>query len=106
MDLTDYFLKAHQEQQLSSSLLPQNSQFKSKTRPTGFEDARLTPLIDAEETPTYLFYRIDVNAIVPVVDSAGWTLSVKGLVNNPLVLNYESNQVYESGRTICYSIMY
>jgi DMSO/TMAO reductase YedYZ molybdopterin-dependent catalytic subunit len=83
------FSKADQEQQLSSSLLPQNSQFKSKTRPTGFEDARLTPLIDAEETPTYLFYRIDVNAIVPVVDSAGWTLSVKGLVNNPLVLNYD-----------------
>ncbi|HEY0580452.1 MAG TPA: molybdopterin-dependent oxidoreductase, partial [Candidatus Nitrosocosmicus sp.] len=83
------FSKADQEQQLSSSLFPQNSQFKSKTRPTGFEDARLTPLIDAEETPTYLFYRIDVNAIVPVVDAASWSLSVKGLVNNPLVLNYD-----------------
>ena len=42
-----------------------------------------------KKLPTYLFYRIDVNAIVPVVDSAGWTLSVKGLVNNPLVLNYD-----------------
>lgn len=85
------FSQTDQQQQLpsSSSLLPQNSQFKSKSRPIGFEDARLTPLIDAEETPTYLFYRIDINAIVPVVDAAGWTLSVKGLVNNPLVINYD-----------------
>ena len=85
------FSQTDQQQQLSSSSssLPQNSQFKSKSRPVGFEDARLTPLIDAEETPTYLFYRIDINAIVPVVDTAGWTLSVKGLVNNPLVINYD-----------------
>ncbi len=80
------------QQQLSSSsssILPQNSQFISKSRPKGFEDAILTPLIDAEETPTYLFYRIDKNAVVPVVDAAGWNLNIKGLVNNPLTLNYE-----------------
>ena len=73
----------------SSSILSQNSQFISKSRPQGFENAILTPLIDAEETPTYLFYRIDKNAVVPVVDAAGWNLNVKGLVNNPLTLNYE-----------------
>ena len=84
-------LFSHTEQQLStvsSSPLSQNTQLKPKLRPTGFEDAMLTPLIDAEETPTYLFYRIDKNAIVPVVDAAGWSLNIKGLVNNPLVMNY------------------
>jgi DMSO/TMAO reductase YedYZ molybdopterin-dependent catalytic subunit len=84
-------LFSHTEQQLpalSSSPLSQNTQFKPKLRPTGFGDAILTPLIDAEETPTYLFYRIDKNAIVPVVDAAGWRLNIKGLVNNPLVMNY------------------
>ena len=81
-------LFSHQEQTqqlpISSSSLSQNSQFKAKSRPPGFGDAVLTPLIDAEETPTYLFYRIDKNVIVPVVDAAGWNLNVKGLVNNPL----------------------
>ena len=84
-------LFSHTEQQLStisSSPLSQNTQFKPKLRPPGFEDAILTSLIDAEETPTYLFYRIDKNAIVPVVDAAGWSLNIKGLVNNPLVMNY------------------
>ena len=33
-----------------------NIQYRPKSRPPGFEDATLTPLIDAEETPTYLFY--------------------------------------------------
>ena len=89
--LNRLFSHPEQLQQLSttSSSSLQNSQFKPKSRPPGFEDAGLTPLIDAEETPTYLFYRIDKNVIVPVVDAAGWNLNIKGLVNNPLVLNYE-----------------
>ncbi len=92
-------LFSHTEQQLStvsSSPLSQNTQFKPKLRPTGFEDAILTPLIDAEETPTYLFYRIDKNAIVPVVDAAGWSLNIKGLVNNPLVMNYDEIKTMNS----------
>lgn len=91
----------------SSSSILQNSQFIAKSRPRGFEDAILTPLIDAEETPTYLFYRIDKNAIVPVVDAAGWNLNIKGLVNNPLTLNYEEikamNHVEEYATLSCVS---
>jgi DMSO/TMAO reductase YedYZ molybdopterin-dependent catalytic subunit len=71
----------------SSSTLLLSQQ--SRARPQGFEDPRLTPLLDSEVTPTYLFYRIDINPIVPVVDSASWTLTVKGLVNNPLTITYE-----------------
>ncbi len=78
-----------QEVQLPSSsslsLLP----LQSKSKPLGFEDPRLAPLLDSEVTPTYLFYRIDINPIVPVVDATSWTLTVKGLVNNPLTITYE-----------------
>jgi hypothetical protein len=55
----------------------------------GFQDPRLAPLLDSEVTPTYLFYRIDINPIVPVVDATSWSLNVKGLVNNPLTITYE-----------------
>jgi DMSO/TMAO reductase YedYZ molybdopterin-dependent catalytic subunit len=61
---------------------------QSRSKPLGFEDPRLAPLLDSEVTPTYLFYRIDINPIVPVVDATSWTLNVKGLVNNPLSLTY------------------
>jgi DMSO/TMAO reductase YedYZ molybdopterin-dependent catalytic subunit/uncharacterized Tic20 family protein len=69
----------------SLSLLP----LQSKSKALGFEDPRLAPLLDSEVTPTYLFYRIDINPIVPVVDATSWTLTVKGLVNNPLTITYE-----------------
>ena len=83
------------EQQLGSELSQQAQNnatqqiLQSKTRPAGFEDPRLTPLLDAEITPTYLFYRIDINAIVPVVNAQDWNLSIKGLVDNPIVINYK-----------------
>ena len=69
----------------SPSLLPP----QSRSKPVGFEDPRLAPLLDSEVTPTYLFYRIDINPIVPVVDATSWSLNVKGLVNNPLTITYE-----------------
>jgi DMSO/TMAO reductase YedYZ molybdopterin-dependent catalytic subunit len=62
---------------------------QSATKPLGFEDPRLAPLLNSEVTPTYLFYRIDINPIVPVVDATSWGLNVKGLVNNPLTMTYE-----------------
>ena len=61
---------------------------QSRSKPAGFENPLLTPLIDAEVTPTYLFYRIDINTVVPTIDAATWNLSIKGLVNNPVVINY------------------
>jgi DMSO/TMAO reductase YedYZ molybdopterin-dependent catalytic subunit len=71
--------------QTSVSLLPT----QSRSKPVGFEDPRLAPLLDSEITPTYLFYRIDINPIVPVVDASSWSLNVKGLVNSPLTISYE-----------------
>jgi heme/copper-type cytochrome/quinol oxidase subunit 2 len=71
--------------QTSTSLLPP----QSRSKPVGFEDPRLTPLLDSEITLTYLFYRIDTNPIVPVVDATSWSLNVKGLVNTHLTITYE-----------------
>jgi DMSO/TMAO reductase YedYZ molybdopterin-dependent catalytic subunit len=88
LGLNRLFLK--QEVQIPSpsssrSLLPP----QSRSKPLGFEDPRLAPLLDSEVTPTYLFYRIDINPIVPEVDATTWTLTVKGLVNNPFKITYE-----------------
>ena len=57
--------------------------------PKGFEDPNLAPLLASEVTPTYLFYRIDINPIVPQVDSKSWNLTIKGLVEKPLTINYD-----------------
>jgi DMSO/TMAO reductase YedYZ molybdopterin-dependent catalytic subunit len=57
--------------------------------PKGFEDPNLVPLLASEVTPTYLFYRIDINPIVPRVDSKSWNLTIKGLVEKPLTVDYD-----------------
>jgi DMSO/TMAO reductase YedYZ molybdopterin-dependent catalytic subunit len=73
-----------QEQESTTPLLPQTG-----PRPKGFEDPNLVPLLASEVTPTYLFYRIDINPIVPQVDSKSWNLTIKGLVEKPLSINYD-----------------
>lgn len=79
-------LRQNEEQELESTvpLLPQ-----SGPKPRGFEDPNLAPLLASEVTPTYLFYRIDINPIVPEVDSKSWNLTIKGLVEKPLNINYD-----------------
>jgi DMSO/TMAO reductase YedYZ molybdopterin-dependent catalytic subunit len=88
LGLNRLFSGQEQEQELtavqSSQLLPQ-----SRPVPVGFEDPLLAPLLGSELTPTYLFYRIDIDPIVPVVDAKTWNLNVKGLVSNPLTITYE-----------------
>ncbi|MGZ5490001.1 MAG: molybdopterin-dependent oxidoreductase [Nitrososphaeraceae archaeon] len=68
-----------------SNLLPP----QSGSIPTEFKDPTLAPLLASEITPTYLFYRIDINPIVPEVDVNSWSLLIKGMVGNPLKLSYE-----------------
>ncbi|HXW12097.1 MAG TPA: molybdopterin-dependent oxidoreductase [Nitrososphaeraceae archaeon] len=78
--------RQNEEQELESTapLLPQ-----SGPKPKGFEDPNLAPLLASEVTPTYLFYRIDINPIVPEVDSKSWNLTIKGLVEKPLNIDYD-----------------
>ena len=82
--------EVEQQQQFQSdisNLLPQSQQ--SGSIPSEFKDPTLAPLLASEITPTYLFYRIDINPIVPEVDVNSWNLQVKGMVDNPLKLSYE-----------------
>jgi DMSO/TMAO reductase YedYZ molybdopterin-dependent catalytic subunit len=68
-----------------SNLLPPQSRSISPD----FKDPTLAPLLASEITPTYLFYRIDINPIVPEVDVNSWNLLIKGMVGTPLKLSYE-----------------
>jgi DMSO/TMAO reductase YedYZ molybdopterin-dependent catalytic subunit len=79
--------RQNEAQELASTtpdVLPQTG-----PRPKGFEDPNIAPLLASEVTPTYLFYRIDINPIIPQVDSKSWNLTIKGLVEKPLTINYE-----------------
>jgi DMSO/TMAO reductase YedYZ molybdopterin-dependent catalytic subunit len=76
--------EAQEQASTTPNLLPQTG-----PRPKGFEDPNLAPLLASEVTPTYLFYRIDIDPIVPQVDSKSWNLTIKGLVEKPLTINYD-----------------
>jgi DMSO/TMAO reductase YedYZ molybdopterin-dependent catalytic subunit len=76
--------EAQEQASTTPNLLPQTG-----PKPKGFEDPSLAPLLASEVTPTYLFYRIDINPIVPQVDSESWNLTIKGLVEKPLTINYD-----------------
>ena len=62
---------------------------QQRSIPSEFKDPALAPLLGSEITPTYLFYRIDINPVVPEVDVNSWNLQVKGMVDNPLKLRYD-----------------
>ncbi len=96
--LNRIFSSSGQQQQIpsSSSSISQIPQLRSRPIPQGFEGPKLTPLLDAEVTPSYLFYRIDKNSIVPVVDAKEWVLTVKGLVDAPLNINYDEIKSMDS----------
>lgn len=83
--------EVEQQQQFQSS---DTSNLLSSPQHSGsiaseFKDPALAPLLASEITPTYLFYRIDINPIVPEVDVNSWNLQIKGMVDNPLKLSYE-----------------
>ncbi len=96
--LNRIFSGSGQQQQIPSSpsSISQLPQLKSRPIPPGFEGPKMTPLLDAEVTPTYLFYRIDKNTIFPVVDAKEWVLTVKGLVDAPLNINYDEIKSMDS----------
>lgn len=75
-------------QRSTSSLLSQFLRRSAGSKPVGFENPRLAPLLASEITPTELFYRIDKNPIVPVIMASAWKLTVKGLVAKPLQMRY------------------
>ena len=62
---------------------------QSRSISPDFKDPTLAPFLASEITPTYLFYRIDINPIVPEVNVNSWNLLIKGMVGTPLKLSYE-----------------
>ncbi|HZC48247.1 MAG TPA: sulfite oxidase [Nitrososphaeraceae archaeon] len=84
----------------AQSPLPLESELKSKPRPVGFEDPRLTALLASEITPTDLFYRVDINPIPPTVDVNSWQLEVKGLVSQTSTITYEELRAMPSVQQI------
>lgn len=50
--------------------------------------ATVSSLYNQEVTPNDKFYRVDVDIIVPEVNSNQWILSISGLVDHPLTLTY------------------
>ncbi|MBA2267010.1 MAG: molybdopterin-dependent oxidoreductase [Nitrosopumilus sp.] len=99
---------SEQQQQQPRALDQSIQQFlQSKSKPPGFENPILTPIVDAEVTPTYLFYRIDINTVVPTINANDWNLTIKGLVDNPVVINYAEirsmNSVEEFATLTCIS---
>ena len=84
----DKLLSRQNETQELPSTTP-NLLPRTGPRPKGFEDPNLAPLLASEITPTYLFYRIDINPIIPQVDSKSWNLTIKGLVEKPITINYD-----------------
>jgi len=84
----DKLLSRQNETQELPSTTP-NLLPRTGPKPRGFEDPNLAPLLASEITPTYLSYRIDINPIIPQVDSKTWNLTIKGLVEKPITINYD-----------------
>jgi DMSO/TMAO reductase YedYZ molybdopterin-dependent catalytic subunit len=87
---TSRLLFTTQEQALEpGSVSPVLPAPQPSSAPPIFQNRVLSPLLGYEVTPTELFYRIDINPIIPTVNSGTWRLNIKGLVENPIELTYE-----------------
>lgn len=52
-------------------------------------DVAATPGITPIVVPNSDFYRIDTAIVVPQVDPAGWSLTIDGMVDNPISLSFQ-----------------
>lgn len=75
------------------SAKPSDKRAQPTESTSGFEGKFAAPglasFFASEVTPNDRFYQVDINIVTPVVDANTWTLTVKGLLNNPLELMYE-----------------
>jgi DMSO/TMAO reductase YedYZ molybdopterin-dependent catalytic subunit len=71
----------------SEVVLPPPAEPTPVTAPTGAELGLdgITPVVTANDR----FYRIDEALVVPSVDLDGWTLEIRGMVDEPLTLTYD-----------------
>ncbi len=69
---------------------PRRSTLPPASQP--FDAPGLTPYVTATDD----FYRIDTALLTPQVDPAGWTLSLKGMVDSPFSITYDELLAMES----------
>jgi DMSO/TMAO reductase YedYZ molybdopterin-dependent catalytic subunit len=72
----------------SSNSVPVNPQPEplSTDVPAIFRDARLSDLVGSEVTDNRVFYRVDIDPILPKLNEDSWTLKIHGEVKSPLTL--------------------
>ena len=96
-------ISPRQAVQQSPSLLLSQFQKSSKSKPSGFEDPELAPLLVSEITPTDLFYRIDKNPIVPVVMASTWKLTCERTSYQATGNKLRRIKEYAFCRGVCYT---
>jgi DMSO/TMAO reductase YedYZ molybdopterin-dependent catalytic subunit len=57
----------------------------AKTITAGAQLAGMTPLTTSIER----FYRVDIALVTPQIDAASWTLTIDGMVDQPLTMSYD-----------------
>ena len=79
-------IRGRAEAQRAALVLPDPVEIAlDPTSTNEFDLAGLTPIVVGNAT----FYRIDTALVVPTIDPAEWTLTIKGMVDREIVLTYD-----------------
>jgi DMSO/TMAO reductase YedYZ molybdopterin-dependent catalytic subunit len=79
-------IRGRAEAQRAALVLPEPIEIAlDPTSANDFDLAGLTPVVVGNST----FYRIDTALVVPSIDPAEWTLTIKGMVDREIVLSYD-----------------
>jgi DMSO/TMAO reductase YedYZ molybdopterin-dependent catalytic subunit len=79
-------IRGRAEAQLAALVLPEPVEKEiDPTSANEFDLAGLTPVVVGNAT----FYRIDTALVVPTIDPEEWTLTIKGMVDQEIVLTYD-----------------
>ena len=57
----------------------------AKALPAGAQIPGMTPFTTAAED----FYRVDISLVTPRIDASSWSLTIDGMVDNPMTLTYD-----------------
>jgi DMSO/TMAO reductase YedYZ molybdopterin-dependent catalytic subunit len=79
-------IRSRAEAQLAALELPEPIEIAlDPTAENDFDLALVPPIVVSNAT----FYRIDTALVVPAIDPDEWTLTIKGMVDNEIVLTYQ-----------------
>jgi DMSO/TMAO reductase YedYZ molybdopterin-dependent catalytic subunit len=79
-------IRGRADAQRAALILPEPVEIQmDPTVANDFDLAGVSPIVMGNAT----FYRIDTALVIPTIDSEEWTLTIKGMVDNELVLTYD-----------------